>query len=82
MEYTPPLPEGHHYLYLKCRGCGVKKRLLTWMVPMEVGSLLPKEGWGRDAHCIRCGRAVLEILTSVPPAPPPAPPKGFTRTPG
>lgn len=82
MEYEPPLPDGQHYIYLKCQHCGVKKRILMWMAPMGVGSLLPEEGWGRDAHCIKCGKATLEILNTRPDPPLPPPPKGFTRDPG
>ena len=79
MGYEPPLPEGCHYLRLKCQGCGLTKRMVVPSYPLPIGSILSVEGWGQEASCFRCGKARLEVL-NLPPSPPsPPPPQGWTK---
>lgn len=82
MGYEHPLPEGHHYLFLRCQNCGIKKRLAVPAYPLPIGSILPTQGWGQDACCIKCGCARLEVLNEPPKPPPPPPPQGFVKKPG
>jgi hypothetical protein len=42
------LPEGYHYLFLKCQNCGIKKRLTVVAYPWPIGSILPVEGFGPE----------------------------------
>lgn len=81
MGYEPPLPLGCHYLQLKCQGCGIRKRLLVPMYPWPIGSILPVDGFGPDACCIKCGAARLEVLNEPPPPEPPPPPVGWAKKP-
>lgn len=61
---------------LRCRGCGLQKQIEAPAYPWPRGSLLPVEGFGQRACCVRCGKAQLEILNA-PEEPPPAKPKGW-----
>ena len=81
MGHELPLSEGMHYLRLKCRACGHPKRLRVPAYPLPIGSLLPTS-WGQDAHCIKCGAALLEVQNLPEEPPPPPPPQGWVKKPG
>lgn len=65
---------------LKCRSCGARKALKLPAYPWPIGSDLPTS-FGPDAHCMRCGRAEMEVLNTPPSPPPPPPPTGWARDP-
>lgn len=48
---------------LMCRSCETPKILRMVPYPFPIGSLLPTS-YGKDACCIKCGRAELEILNT------------------
>ena len=65
---------------LRCRSCKAAKALKLPAYPHPIGSNLPTS-YGPDAHCIRCGRAEMEILNNPPEPPPPPPPVGWAKDP-